>query len=100
MVIIITTILNMTIEGKGIESNDYLDFVPKYIVTLIFSITIYLIYMLYYRYEEYIHDRNLDGDFKRYSKNISYILIAITIMQLILIYDLKLAVTGLKVPIK
>tara|TARA_B100000424_G_C22927908_1_gene493617 strand:+ start:415 stop:948 length:534 start_codon:yes stop_codon:yes gene_type:complete len=94
MIIIVTTVLNMVVEGKNIEeklNNDAKALIPKYIVTIIFSITIYLIYMLYYRYESYIHDNNLDGDFKRYSKNISYILITITIMQLIFAYDIKQA---------
>ena len=94
MIIIVTTVLNMVVEGKNIEeklNNDAKALIPKYIVTIIFSITIYLIYMLYYKYENYIHGNNLDGDFKTYSKNISYILITITIMQLLFAYDIKQA---------
>ena len=91
MTIIITTVLNMVVEGESIEKdfNSMKALIPKYVVTIIFSITIYLIYMLYYRYEEHIHDNNLDGDFKKYSKNISYILITVTIMQLLFAYDIK-----------
>tara|TARA_B100000035_G_scaffold313366_1_gene326914 strand:- start:6892 stop:7428 length:537 start_codon:yes stop_codon:yes gene_type:complete len=95
MIVIVTTILNMAVEGQSIEKDfaGMKALIPKYIVTIIFSITLYLIYMLYYRYEHYIHGNNLDGDFKRYSKNISYILIAITIMQLVFAYDIKQAKT-------
>ena len=91
MTIIITTVLNMVVEGESVEKdfNSMKALIPKYVVTIIFSITIYLIYMLYYRYEEHIHDNNLDGDFKKYSKNISYILITVTIMQLLFAYDIK-----------
>tara|TARA_B100001769_G_C22040657_1_gene559299 strand:+ start:502 stop:1038 length:537 start_codon:yes stop_codon:yes gene_type:complete len=91
MIVIVTTMLNMAVQGKSIEKDfaSMKALIPKYIVTIIFSITLYLIYMLYYRYEEYIHGNNLDGDFKRYSKNISYILIAITIMQLLFAYDIR-----------
>ena len=91
MIIIVTTILNLVIEGQNIENiqNNPQALIPKYIVTIIFSITIYLIYMLYFRYEKYIHENNLEGDFKRYSKNISYILITITVMQLFFAYDIQ-----------
>lgn len=93
MIVIVTTILNMVVEGQNIEKDlaSMKALIPKYIVTIIFSITIYLIYMLYYKYENYIHGNNLDGDFKTYSKNISYILITITIMQLLFAYDIKQA---------
>ena len=91
MIIIVTTILNLVIEGQNIENiqNKSKALIPKYIVTIIFSITIYLIYMLYFRYEKYIDDNNSKGDFKKYSKNISYILITITLMQLFFAYDIQ-----------
>ena len=40
-------------------------------------------------HENYLHENNLEGDFKKYSKHITYILIIVFVMQLFFAYDFR-----------
>ena len=88
MTIIVCTVLSTFIEADSLGS-DMKEYIPKYIATLIFLITVYLIYRLYKLHEDYLHENNLEGDFKKYSKHITYILIIVFVMQLFFAYDFR-----------
>ena len=88
MTIIVCTVLSTIIEADSLGS-DMKEYIPKYIATFIFIITMYLIYRLYNLHEDYLHKNNIEGDFKKYSKHITYILIIVFVMQLFFAYDFR-----------
>ena len=83
MTLIVSTSLSALSTIESFSSVKEKAVLPKYIAILIYTITLYMIYRMYEKHEKYIHDNNIKGDFKKYSKYITYITTAILISHVV-----------------